>query len=296
MLQRHRSDGASSLWGGLGSQVTVYSSSSYTQEGPSPGGAQVTETESRSGACTCPGLGASSTGGRSCARTCRRGRPSMRVRSRASALAWVLGLPLLVGTQAALSGRASTRHAEDSVHWQARGVVCGAPGTRRWLVTPDSIGPIALEGLTIEGVRRQCPDARDSVSREVNQNRAVLVLPAFAGKVVFVPAEYRPEWGAVARGRVGSVVVRTMSIRTPEGLGVGSTLAELRARYRRILVVFDEGIGATAVPRAAPGAGIGFVLRGFDVVTQAGGGWVGDTLRLSNRVPDSTRVEAIQVW
>jgi hypothetical protein len=151
----------------------------------------------------------------------------------------------------------------------------------------------------MERLRQLCPEATDSVGDLSNSGLASVVLPAFGGKILFYPQVASPELGAVARGPVSSLLVRTPSVRTADGLGVGSALGEVRARYGSVLIVFAESIGARAMPRHGRGRlpkGVAFVLADFDAVTQAGGGWEGDTLRYSGRVPSSIRVEAVEVW
>jgi len=194
---------------------------------------------------------------------------------------------------------ANQGHAQSRGRPPTQAVACSASRSRRWVVSPDRIGPIPIAGLTIERVRQLCSDARDSLGTLDSHNIPSVVLVRFDGKVLFYPQVARPELSAVASGPVSSVVVEARSVRTAHGLGVGSSLGDVRARYGSVLIVYDELLGAEGMPRHPRGGlprRIAFVLADFDAVTRAGGGWEGDTLRYSARVPSSIRVQAIEVW
>jgi len=207
----------------------------------------------------------------------------------------LVGLVLLALVPAGCETRPEGRRAEPTLGAASAAATCSADSIARWVVTPDSLGPLPIDSLTVEHVRRVCPSARDSQDLDLNGGVPVLVLPGTSGGVLFIPV-----WGVqstgVARGYVASVQVTTAAIRTRDGLGVGSTLEEVRKRLGSMVVVFGEETGAMAVPRSDPASGIGFALQGFGMVSQAGGGWVGDTLRSSDLVPGATLVDAIHVW
>lgn len=220
-------------------------------------------------------------------------------RATAFSNARVLVLVLLLCVQTASFGNPRDSRAQTGTPRRTQAGPCGSSRSGRWVVSPEHVGPIPIPGLTMERLRQLCPEATDFVGDLSNSGLASVVVPAFAGQVLFYPQVGSPELGAIARGPVSFVLVKTPSVRTASGLGVGSTLAEVRARYGSVLIVFAESIGARAMPRYAQGRpprGIAFVLADFDAVTRAGGGWEGDTLRHSRRVPSSVRVEAVEVW
>lgn len=190
------------------------------------------------------------------------------------ALLWT-GAPCCVGLLAGHSGPS-----------RSQSTVCGSAPGRRWLVSPDSIGPIPVRGLTAERLRGVCPEVAFSADR---LPEAALELRAFGGSIVFLPVP-APD------GRIQAIEVRTPWPRTRGGLGVGSSVGQLRSWFGPLLVVFAEGAGAVAVPRREPSGGLGFMLEHFDEVSRAGSGWVADTLRASERVPAWVRVTAIRVW
>jgi len=171
-----------------------------------------------------------------------------------------------------------------------RAFSCSTPAGVRWLVSADSVGPIPLEGLTIEVLRSACPQARDSF--DANAARSpVLLLARWGGGVQFFGLS--PVRDGIPRGEVGSVLVTTPEIRTRQGLGVGSTLEAVRRELGPQLIVFGDEVGAEAARRSNPANGVLFVLEGFEAVVRQGGGWQGDTLARSDAVPGSTRVTAV---
>ena len=171
---------------------------------------------------------------------------------------------------------------------QGQRSVCGRPWSEGWVVSPDSVGPIPMAGLTAARLRSICPEVRYTERTNIED---VLRLRVMEGILEFSA-------DPMLNGRIGSVEVRAPGVRTSGGLGAGSSVGELRSAYGALLVCFSEGRGAYAVPRNAPRWGVGFILEPFAAVTRAGRGWIenGDTLRASDRVPDSTRVAAILVW
>lgn len=167
---------------------------------------------------------------------------------------------------------------------------CSTPAGLRWVVSADSVGPVPLEGLTIEALRSACPQARDSFDANATDS-PVLLLARWGGGVQFFGLG--PIADSIPRGEVGTVLVTTPEIRTRQGLGVGSRLDAIRRSLGPQLIGFSDPEGAVAAPRGNPASGVLFVLEGFEAVVRQGGGWRGDTLARSDAVPGSTRVTAI---
>ncbi len=175
---------------------------------------------------------------------------------------------------------------------QSDTIRCGRPARARWVISADSVGPISL-GATFEDLRAMCPGVRDSVDALLHKF-AALVLPGFNGRVWIDPppaASYSPR---SLQGSIWSVVVEAPDVRTTEGLGVGSTLQDLRRRFGSMFVIPWPDVGVYVVPRANPRTSVLFFLDGFDP-ERVPGGWAKDTAVYSDSVTGSAVVRRLLV-
>lgn len=134
-------------------------------------------------------------------------------------------------------------------------VGCGAAGPLP--VMRYGVGGVRL-GMTPADVRVLCPGARDTAWQAEGTREAGLVVPFGADTLV----------AALTRGKVSRLIVADPQLRTAAGLGVGSTLGDLAARYGRACAGAGEGLVAVWFANAP---GISFQLSA-PVPPQWGGG------------------------
>lgn len=119
----------------------------------------------------------------------------------------------------------------------------------RPVIGSSRIGDLRL-GMTAEEVRRVASDTRDTTFRDIEGMEA---------RGILVPLDQgTPAMALVVRDSVERIVVRDRGLVTEEGLGVGSTLGELRQAYGQACADRREGGSAMVWFPDAPG--ISFAL------------------------------------
>ncbi len=144
--------------------------------------------------------------------------------------------------------------------------------------------------MTFEQIRATCPGARDTIDTRF----AALVLPVFGGGISITPPVAPDYTLSSLAGSIGGILVETPEARTREGLGVGSTVDELRKRLGSMFVALESDVGAYAVPQARPRWGIYFFLKSLDP-SAVPGGWTPDSAVYSDSVAGTAVVAWVEV-
>lgn len=138
--------------------------------------------------------------------------------------------------------------AQDTIRIRAGSEVVagGCGGLKDVSVTRYGVGPLRLD-MQAGDVRSLCPEARDTAWRgsEGTTERGMAVRLAGIPVIVVLSGQ-----------TVNRIVTDTAGLRTGAGVGVGSTLADLRGRYGRMCAGRGEGRIAVWSP-AAPGISFG---------------------------------------
>ena len=138
--------------------------------------------------------------------------------------------------------------AQDTIRIRAGSdvVVGGCGGIEDVAVTRYGIGPVRLD-MKASDVRTLCPEARDTTWRGQEG------LPE---KGLAVSLATHPVLLVLSADRISRIVVDTAGLRTGAGVGVGATLADLRARYA--VLCTGQGDGGVALwSPVAPGISFG---------------------------------------
>lgn len=128
------------------------------------------------------------------------------------------------------------------VRGTAAPVAGGCASAEGAALTRYGVGPLRLD-MQAADVRTLCPEARDTAWRGPGSAPR----PALALRI-----GGRPVLALLDGERVAGVVVDSAGLATPAGIGVGSTLAELRARYGRTCTA-ASGPETLVTSPAAPG-------------------------------------------
>lgn len=138
--------------------------------------------------------------------------------------------------------------AQDTIRIRAGSEVVagGCGGIRDVSVTRYGVGPLRLD-MQAGDVRSLCPEARDTTWRGQEGTTARGLIVRLAGNPVILELDGQT---------VHRIRVDTAGLRTGAGVGVGSTLGDLRGRYGRMCAGQGEGRIAVWSP-AAPGISFG---------------------------------------
>ncbi|HVG43724.1 MAG TPA: hypothetical protein VM890_03310, partial [Longimicrobium sp.] len=120
---------------------------------------------------------------------------------------------------------------------------CGNAGDV--VVTRYGVGPVRV-GMTEAALRSACPEARDTAwTSEGTKETGLVVLPGG-----------RPVLAVTGGGSVRRIVIDDPAVKTPNGFGAGSVVAELRASFGRMCAGASERRVAVWFPNA-PGLSFG---------------------------------------
>jgi hypothetical protein len=154
-----------------------------------------------------------------------------------------------------------------------------APNGRVPAVTSGGIGPARI-GATVREVGQSCQtrDTTFTLGEGIQEKGAVI---EFAGHRVLTLT--------TGDGAISRLIVADSAFRTERGLGVGSTVAQLREAYGRLCGAVGEGVVAVWLA-GLPNVSFGLDTRLSDL--RASGSRVGDDPSI---IPDTARVTSLWV-
>jgi len=168
---------------------------------------------------------------------------------------------------------------------------CGWPAQTPWVLSSDSLGPLPLKS-TIESIRAHCANTIESGMPLTSH--AELSITGFNPPLQVLPLMPLGPGDTQAGGQVMRFVIMDPSVMTAEGIGVRSTIGQIRRAYGAIVVVntMDEGYEVAVISRP----GLSFTFYGqFDEGFL--GGWGENMLaRRPEELPDTLRVERLNAW
>lgn len=106
------------------------------------------------------------------------------------------------------------------------------PEGQELLITSDSLGPVAVE-MRQEELRRACPAIRDTISHDAEGNASSASVLRFFGTDLGVA-----EW--TSAGELARIAISDQRVRTKNGLGVGSTMGDLRRQFETLSAGYDD--------------------------------------------------------
>jgi hypothetical protein len=173
-----------------------------------------------------------------------------------SQVRWLLAA-LLVSTTAL--GCVHQRNAK-AASVATRAIWCGRQYSVAPTLEPDSIGPLRLSH-SFEAIRILCSGGRDTF--DLFAQVPALAYYAF-GATIVVRSDAEAGSTGPPRGRVREILVLGGSLRTKEGLGVGSTAKDIRSTYGPLEVFSCGGLVEAVNPVYRPGLTFVFHLCNAD--------------------------------
>jgi hypothetical protein len=184
---------------------------------------------------------------------------------------------LVRATVASRAGTPLVPPVQDTLRIRAGSEVAigGCGSASEVVVTRYGVGPVRV-GMSDRALRSACPEARDSSWKAEGTREAGLAVFPGGKRVLAV----------IAGGVVRRIVIDDPAVKTPNGFGTGSSVAELRASYGRMCAGMGEGRVAVWFPNA-PGVS-------FGLDTAATRGWP-PARSHADSIPEETRVTSLWI-